>query len=1158
MFRRYCLILLAAACLLLVSGGLSSLAPARDLSGVKVWMDQGLGLLSRGRFQKAVEVFREMRDACEGEKVCVAFADFYLARCFLETTRYDEALRLLDGSERALKEAGMAMELGVVSYVKARIFAGKGEYKRARDYFRKAEGLLLQAGKAGTRELGLLYGNRAGMEVHLCNYEAARQDLNRARKLLTAAGDARLAELDRFEAQIRARTQDYTGARDLYRKLIGVYKERGSAKGLALVLNDLGHLHEAQSEYRLAEASYTAALDLAREIKDPGTEAMALNNLGNVKWETGDYGGARELFRKALGIRRELGQMHLSANTLNNVGIALLGLGQYEGSLERFREAFTVFHEIGSRNGKATTLHNMALVFKDQGRFLEAKEFSGQAIRLAREIQDRKLLATAILRLGNLYEYYGQFAKALAEYEKAAAIQREIRDRFFLSNTLVAMANLRVRKGEGEQAEQDYRTALEIRREIGAPLVEILCSSALFHIEKQRYAQVGQEQRSKDMELARRLVTEAEEVLKGDHLNDVMLLTYVKARYLAETGDLSSSLAELKHLESKAQSTGSLKFAFLAHVGLGMVHEKRNELPAAQNAFEKAVQYAEAIRETLDLKARATFLNGEEILGVKHIQAYEGLARVIFLQQDHSGSLAMAERTKARAFADNIERSVRELLQRIDPGLHRKLQDLEREMKANREELTKCLATTGDQTRIRQLETARTRLDKEAREIENQTKERYPDYYPIIFPKSVSVGASELRDDEWILSYEVTDSAALVYLNQGGRVVRSWLVPVSASTVNALVHKFRAPLETVQVFDDLKKFMQQGLPAGKKLFDLLVSPILESLPQNVPLVVVPDGKLGILPFEALPMTQGEPGSDRWDGVKFLGSRNLISYYQSITAMNLVRVREKSKARALPGSRFLIVADPTIRCAGGADRVKVSPVAPTELEVVWQHLGSTESTDQSRRKAKMLSHETCTFIDENLTPLQETARLAKDLEIQFSGQVEALLGRSATLMAFEEKIAPKIRNYDRILFATHGIIAGTFSEVQEPAILLSMPQAGADSWLRMSRVLQLEMNPDVVFLLACETGLGEQLAGEGIMGLGRAFQLAGSRSVLMSLWKVEVQASTFLCRMFFQNLKKGYDKKQALDLARIQLRSTKGGIYDHPFFWASFILAGETN
>ena len=126
---------------------------------------------------------------------------------------------------------------------------------------------------------------------------------------------------------------------------------------------------------------------------------------------------------------------------------------------------------------------------------------------------------------------------------------------------------------------------------------------------------------------------------------------------------------------------------------------------------------------------------------------------------------------------------------------------------------------------------------------------------------------------------------------------------------------------------------------------------------------------------------------------------------------------------------------------------------------------------------------------------------------------------------------------------------------EPVLVFSLVPPGTDGYLRMSEVMGMRMNADLVALTACQTGIGKDLSGEGVMGMGRAFQFAGAKSVLTSLWSVSEQSSVMLVEQLFKRLKDGKGKLEALKEAREHIRSQG---YDHPFFWASFILVGEAN
>jgi CHAT domain-containing protein len=148
------------------------------------------------------------------------------------------------------------------------------------------------------------------------------------------------------------------------------------------------------------------------------------------------------------------------------------------------------------------------------------------------------------------------------------------------------------------------------------------------------------------------------------------------------------------------------------------------------------------------------------------------------------------------------------------------------------------------------------------------------------------------------------------------------------------------------------------------------------------------------------------------------------------------------------------------------------------------------------------------------------------------------------------------DYRSIIFATHGYFGSDLPGIQEPVLVLTqvnLPE-GQDGFLRLSEVMGLKLNCDIAVLTACGSGIGKHISGEGAMGMGRAFQYAGARSVLMSLWNVAERSSVMLAQSFFRHLNEGHNKLDSLELARDEIR--KQG-YDHPYYWAPFILVGET-
>ena len=151
-----------------------------------------------------------------------------------------------------------------------------------------------------------------------------------------------------------------------------------------------------------------------------------------------------------------------------------------------------------------------------------------------------------------------------------------------------------------------------------------------------------------------------------------------------------------------------------------------------------------------------------------------------------------------------------------------------------------------------------------------------------------------------------------------------------------------------------------------------------------------------------------------------------------------------------------------------------------------------------------------------------------------------------------------------IFATHGILADDTPYLQEPALVLSLvtpdgkylasEKSGSPGFLTLAEVMSLNIDSDLLALTACNTGIGRNLLGEGVMGMGRGFQYAGVESVVMSLWSVNDEATNLLTEKFFLYLRTGKGKLEALRLARAEMRQIPG--YEHPYYWAPFILMGE--
>ncbi len=379
-------------------------------------------------------------------------------------------------------------------------------------------------------------------------------------------------------------------------------------------------------------------------------------------------------------------------------------------------------------------------------------------------------------------------------------------------------------------------------------------------------------------------------------------------------------------------------------------------------------------------------------------------------------------------------------------------------------------------------------------------------------------------------------------MTHGKGLMKGLFKPIPRPEIESLVRKFMTPLKIVAGQDDLvEKLRAFDFESGKKLADLLVADVLPVIPEGATIIVSPDDCLGALPFEMLTLNgegriQETAGLPQTTGAKFLGDRNPLVYCQSITALTLIRTLANPTK---PEDRLLVIADPVFDMKDA--RVEKSAVRTAAS-------GGPKHVYRLMNVTKKAGGEGLEF-----SRLPLTGELADGLKEMYAEKSDVYTGLKASKEVFFSTICPSLAGYGSIVFATHGYLDSSALGMTEPLLVLSLVPPGTDGFLRANEVMGLRLNADTVVLGACQTGLGRQVPGEGTMGMGRSFQYAGARSVLMSMWSVAEKSSVKLVENFFKYVKSGKGRLEALRLARSDVRQAG---YDHPFFWAPFILVGE--
>ena len=890
-------------------------------------------------------------------------------------------------------------------------------------------------------------------------------------------------------------------------------------------LNNLaGELYQ-KGLYREAIGAAEKALGIVKEVlgeKHPDT-AISYNNLGELYRSMGDYARAEPMHQKALATRKEvLGERHPStATSYNNLGALYYSMGDYVKAEPFYQNALVIVREIlGEKHPHTATIYsNLGVLYDSMGDYAKAELLLQKALGIDKEVLGERHpdTATSYSSLGGLYYSMGDYAKAESLYQKALATRKEVLGEKH-PNTATIYSNLGVLYdsiGDYAKAEPLHQKALATRKEVLGEKHPDTATS---------YSSLGA------LYISMGNVDKALSIFKKTGSPQGLGLCYLTQ------GDYKGALAQF---EESLKTPGQKELLIADYIGLGLSYEGLGKYGNAKDHYKKAADLIEAQRESLMESQRRSFFAGKAG-AFSRLEPYEGLVRVSSYLKDAGEGFYWAENTRARVLLEAMARRPVGSETAIPPGLAREEETLVNRIAAKHKQMEIALEKMPG--KVKELEGELEDMRREKQSLISRLRREHPEYASIKYPQPLRAQDVQLRTGEALIEYEVTEKATFAWLIRGKDVVKAASTPVTRKELTEKVKAYRRCFEKVETYKDLSRF---DLGVGKSLYDLVFSPVASHLKEGESLIIVPDEILCTLPFEMLVVevpkvlktSSGKYGSYP-EGVKYLGDGYRVSYCQSATALSVGR--SLRKARGDKEGKMLVVADPVfdVKDARVRGKEKTQLARRDDFQV-----GRMEAVAKAMGGGAEFGR------------LEKTGKLVDDLKRAYGDKVDALQGFDAT----EEGLRKRpLGQYRYEVFATHGILDNQIAYIQEPALVLSQVGVDArdrkrDGYLTMSEVMELKLNAEVAALTACSTGMGKSLSGEGVMHMGRAFQYAGARSVLMSLWSVEEESTTLLAERFFAYLKEGKGNLDALRLARMDVR--KAG-YEHPYFWAPFIMVGE--
>jgi len=702
--------------------------------------------------------------------------------------------------------------------------------------------------------------------------------------------------------------------------------------------------------------------------------------------------------------------------------------------------------------------------------------------------------------IGGLYWLQGNYEQALSCLKQASELAEQTGHLFRVAPVHLTLGLIYAEMGEFERAEHHFNELLRISRQIGDRLNEIGALVRLGIVQG----------RQKRWDEAIKLLKEASEIAaKFNNLPNRALALLNLGVALEGKGELEAALRA--HIEALKiwQDISDPWMQAWSWKNIGDVNEKLGEKVTGKERERHWLQAVDAYWRSVRLMEQVREGVGKEQMQALFAQsASEPFYRLVNLLAQMGRTeeaFEVAERMRAQALLELIRFA--SLLER-EPTTNQigsEYQAFQRRITELEEQLSEALSSPNPNwERVSQL---RQQLATARDEFE-----RWRDLWRLQRWKLLPVRKGQVAFGAWKELSLPPDAAVLEYVVTEKR---TWVFVLHRKGTKWQIDCYNLPVPQKQLEEDiawLQGRLVQRRPVGatlQRLYATLFAPTEKSLRGKRWLIIVPDGALFALPFQALQDSEGN----------YLAERFAIVYAPSLTTLWALNSQSRVPC---PMSRV-----PSSGSAGA------SPSHRREVSRwLWTGLAVTS-------------------FENGLEPLsfarQEVQSIASLLNRQ-KLSARALVGNEAT----EERALRALKESRWVHFATHAFLEPTRPLYSR--LVLKTDQKH-DGMLRAFEVLDAgQVAAEMVVLSACETGLGKTLKGEGLMGLVWVFLATGTKTLVVSQWQVNDLSAARLMTAYYRNMLKGLPPSEALRRSQVELLGQRP--FHHPYFWAAFAVWGK--
>ncbi|HYL98147.1 MAG TPA: CHAT domain-containing protein [Blastocatellia bacterium] len=962
-----------------------------------------------------------------------------------------------------------------------------------------------------------------------------------------------MAEADRLSGEPTAESR--RKAIDLYRNALEQFRALNDVKGQADALSSLGEANWSLGEKLKSLEFHKQALVLRQALHDRRGEAESLHNIGSVEDDLGDEKLSLDYFNRALPLRRASGDQRGEAATLNYMGVVHNSIGDRETALDLYAKALSLRRAIKDRRGEASTLNNVAHVYRSIGEEQRALDSFNEALSISRATGNREMEANALNGIADVYALLGDKKHALDLYNRSLRIWRRLGARDWEAVLLNNVGYIYESLGERNLALDYYGKALRIHQAIGARREEAYTLNNYGYL----YDKLGNKRRGlqfyfKALDLGRSTM---------DRNVESLALHNIGVAY-GDLGRLQTSFQFLMRALEVVRQTGDQRGQAEALYQLARIELKRENIDLAREKIEAALNIVEALRRRVDVRSlRATYSASVH----DYYELYIDLLMQMHRRQPDKGyealALEVSERSRERGLLDLLAEARVEIRQGAEPALVDRERSIRRLLGGKTNYLTELLNGEHSEDQVKTVESEIEALTADYDAVEAKIRQASPRYAAVTQPRPMTGRA--------IQDLIVDDDTVLLEYFLGAEHSYLWAVTresIHAYELPGRAFIDRACLQVYRALTGREAFAAGGSPGrptardadsrysilAARLSRTLLGPVGSGL-RGKRLLIIPDGALQFLPFAALP-NEAAATSSKAPPEPLLIQHEIV-ILPSASAVSMIRGEMKGRA---PAPKLLAVL--------------ADPVFSSDDPRVGRSLGAgSPNSVADERDRSFGSDPTPLALLPPLPGALDAFREAggpNKIPRLFSTRLEAkyliaLAPENSTLEALDFQaskttaLSAAIGQYRIVHFATHGLL-DTEHPTLSGIVLSLVNEEGVpqDGFLRLQDLYDMRLRADLVVLSACQTALGKEISGDGLVGLTRGFFYAGAGRVVASLWRVKETATLELMKRFYDGILGQRKLTPAQALRAAQLSMWRERHWRAPYYWAAFILEGEWN